>query len=72
MHKRTSGSHIFVTESARKPEKIGLVANRVCRAEIGKLQGVGDGEISDGVVGGVGVDRNCCLSRSRKSGWIVG
>ena len=50
------GFHVFVPQTTGNPEKIRLVSDGVCRAEVGQLQGVGNGEVLYGVVGGIGVD----------------
>ena len=55
LHLRTDGFHVLMSQTAGNSEKIMLVADGVGRAEVGQLQGVGDGIILDRVVCGVGV-----------------
>jgi len=45
-----------VPQAARDPEKIGLIAGGVGWSEVRQLQGVGDGVVLYGVVGGVSAD----------------
>ena len=56
MRPRADGAHILMPQSTRNSEKIGLVADSICRAEVRQLQGVGDRVVLDGVVGCVGAD----------------